>query len=237
MRCYTRFWKPEPFSANNRRVWTWVFLMVVIGLSMVYMALTRDTRADVDGSLADSKSATADPPLVLKSSARDPMREAARKAAQEDELLLARIQEETVAQENINRFEKFEETLAADRSEFESLTKVEVSYLIEQWRKAWEAGMVDIYLAYYSDRFVPANSMTREAWSSTRRDRVRPDKQIQLNLSNFDVVFDDRFENSTVEFDQEYRSGSYYEKSRKQLVLSKEDQAWKILTEIELNPN
>ncbi|NND00350.1 MAG: hypothetical protein HKN85_09230 [Gammaproteobacteria bacterium] len=149
---------------------------------------------------------------------------------------LAQAKKKAEAAELINRqkLANLENTVNADPAEAQSILKVEINYRIEQWQRAWEAGNLEAYLDNYSEDFIPPSSMTRHDWLVQRAKRVRPEKNIGLSLSAFEVEFNNDNSRSTVRFNQRYQSNAFIEKSLKELVLSRHGGQWYILSEREL---
>lgn len=149
-------------------------------------------------------------------------------------LLLAKQQAEAAAQISQARVEQLEQVLLPAEDELESLLKVEVSYRVERWREAWSSGDLNGYLLSYSSNFKPENDLSLKQWRAERRSRISPEKDIVIELDDFDVVMLEQLGSVVVEFNQHYQAGSYVEKSRKRLNLAKEQGAWKIMAEVEL---
>ncbi len=149
-------------------------------------------------------------------------------------LLQAKNESEVAEQLSQARVEQLESVLLPVGDELESLVKVEVGYIVDRWREAWATGNIDDYLISYGTNFVPANDLSLVDWKKQRRSRVKPQKQIELSLSEFDISMSDSLDQATVDFNQGYKSGSYVENSRKRLTLKKEDGTWKIVSEREL---
>lgn len=150
------------------------------------------------------------------------------------QLVLAKQQSEEAQRQSQARVERLEKTLLPAADELESLLKVEVGYVVERWRDAWSKGDVDRYFLSYSQTFTPSNDVALDAWKAGRKFRVKPEKNIQLELSDFNIAMLEELSLSEVEFNQRYQSGSYIENSRKRLNLVKEDGTWKIVAEVEL---
>jgi ketosteroid isomerase-like protein len=136
---------------------------------------------------------------------------------------------------NQQKLSRLQEALTEDASEVESLAKVEISYLVNQWRDAWAKGNTDAYLKFYSEQFVPDKQQSLAQWQNQRRNRVMPSKSATIRLSNFKVSFDEALSKSNVEFDQHFESGRYNDQSRKKLVFVKESQGWKLVSEVALD--
>lgn len=150
-------------------------------------------------------------------------------------LTLAKQQSELAEQASRARVEQLQRILLPADDELESLLKIEVGYVLENWRQSWSKGDVDRYLSNYSSDFTPANELTAEAWQASRRYRIKPEKNIKLELSDFDITMLDQLSSTVVEFNQRYQSGGFVENSRKRLSLSKQQDTWKITSEVELN--
>lgn len=150
-------------------------------------------------------------------------------------LALAKAKAEHAELLNREKQAVLQQNVQKDQTELQSLLKVDINYRIDQWRRAWQAGLVDEYLSFYSEQFIPSDQSGREQWLAQRKRRIRPSLKIDLQMSNFVVAFAENNTLGTVRFDQLYQSGSYTEKSRKQLVLLKEQQEWKIISETEID--
>jgi hypothetical protein len=149
-------------------------------------------------------------------------------------LLLAKQQAEAAAQISKARVEQLEQVLLPAEDELESLVKVDVSYMVERWREAWSSGDINRYLLSYSSNFKPTNELSFEEWQAKRMSRVNPEKNITIELDDFEVVMLEQLNSAVVEFNQHYQAGSYVDNSRKRLRLAKEQGAWKIMAEVEL---
>ena len=152
--------------------------------------------------------------------------------AEEQRLERAEIEElvNETALEDLDYDTALPNDLDVDQDELRSLMKIDINYLIEQWRQAWQAGDSETYLSFYSSQFMPSGDLSYSSWLQERKRKVVPARQIELSLSNFDVVLDDNNQQSIVSFDQEYNSVTHSNKSRKQLTLIKESQ-WRIIAE------
>lgn len=147
----------------------------------------------------------------------------------------ARNKAHSAARNSEQRRSRLQQELRNDPAERESLLKIDINFVIEQWRSAWERGDTARYLGYYSEKFVPGDGNSREAWRRQRTARIYPDRQIELKLSGFEVNFADNYQRSSVVFKQHYQSGGFAEDSRKELILELQDQEWKIVSERELD--
>lgn len=151
------------------------------------------------------------------------------------QLAQAKAAAEAAARFNKQKMNRLQAVLTEDAGELKSLAKVEISYLVKQWRDAWGAGKTDAYLNFYSQKFVPSNQQSLGQWQARRRNRVIPSKSANIDLSNYNVSFNDDLSISEVEFDQHYASASYNDRARKKLVFAKEPQGWKLISETVLN--
>lgn len=122
--------------------------------------------------------------------------------------------------------------LSAD--ERASLIKVSVNHRVNQWRNAWEKGDAAQYLSFYSNNFKPSNGIALSDWRKQRSQRVTPEKQIHLLLSNFEFELLDDENKARMVFDQLYRSKGINDQSRKELLLALEQDQWRIISEQEL---
>lgn len=99
------------------------------------------------------------------------------------------------------------------------------------WIKAWKNKDVNSYFAFYSPSFKPEEG-SYEAWLSNRRDRIARAQQIDIKISNLQVVpsFDvpDEYE---ISFVQDYSAKNYQERSRKVLTWKESKGVWQIIRE------
>jgi len=220
MRCYHRFWKSEGLFDSSPRVYS------------PAQARAHEL-SDEQSTLSETSLKSLLPNQAVSDTPDDPLRAAARQAALEDQQLLASMQLPVSKTRSVDEPTRTV-SVKPDRTELESHARREISQLVERWRAAWAAGVSDVYLNYYSDEFVPANGMSLKRWQRQRQKRVTLAKKIELTLDKFDVSFDNDVNRSVIGFDQHYRSGTYSERSRKQLVLQKESQSWRIISEVEV---
>lgn len=129
-----------------------------------------------------------------------------------------------------------DDALSANFDELRSLAKIEINYHIEQWRLAWATGKIQDYLDAYANDFVPEEQRSRSSWEAQRRDRVSPGRKVDIEMRDFDITFEPGLEKASIEFEQDYQSGSYTDLVRKQLVVVKRGQSWKIIRERQFAP-
>jgi len=260
--CYSRFWMSESLFANGKRLLFWcaVVFMAVIA---VFLKLQLDAQSSTLNRTAqfipqfeqaeeevETELVSTDTPVtaVLSDSG---VVEDNEQTEQEQAIELADVKVESVEEatrlaelneqsEQVQEIQKsnakrLEKAVSNDTQALASLLKIDMNYRVERWRSAWESGFIDYYLDFYSSQFKPSNGLNLDQWVAQRKLRIKPEKKIDIELSNFDVSFSDKLQKSTVTFDQFYRSANYSERSRKQLVWVKEDDGWHIVSETELN--
>lgn len=147
---------------------------------------------------------------------------------------LAKQQAVAAKERSEARSEQLKLALKPAEDELEALVKIEVGYFVERWREAWSDGDAERYFSTYSANFQPANDQSVDQWKANRRYRVKPEKKIMIELTDFNIVMREKSRVGVVKFNQRYQSGSYKEISRKQLDLIQEDGDWKIAAEVEL---
>ena len=121
-----------------------------------------------------------------------------------------------------------------EKQELHSLMRININYVIEQWRLAWEEGDLDRYLAYYSDHFTPSGGVSMEDWALEKEYSIHEQNSATISLSNFEVVLVEDDQIAIVDFDQLYTANDVRQETRKQLVLVKDDEDWRIIKEIVL---
>jgi len=239
LRCYNRFWLSEKEGRSRGRLVLWLLLIVALLLCLWFFVLNgqsplRSSGNSTELDSVDSSQSSDDAQPDIVSIAEDSVSEAARKAAIEDQLALAQFAEQDSARLNSTDSAKLEDIIAARDGELEAQAKIEVIAAIDRWRSAWQQGNAQAYLLHYADSFKPGKGQSLDAWKAQRKERVTPDKKIEVLLSDFNISFDPDINLGTVIFTQEYRSGSYADRSRKRLRLSRQQQTWKIVSEVQL---
>ena len=112
--------------------------------------------------------------------------------------------------------------------------------LIEQtnaWAKAWESRDINRYIGFYAPTFKPEEG-SYETWQATRRERLRAAKNINVEISDIQVIpsFDDPNEYD-ITFIQLYEATNYKERSRKVLTWKANGKNWQIIREKNLPNN
>ena len=92
---------------------------------------------------------------------------------------------------------------------------------LRQWVIAWGDGDIESYLMLYSEMRSPIDSLTRNQWVQNRRERIGPDKDIEINLKLESMGLEDSGIFDVV-FVQHYRSSDYRDQVRKRLFLLRE---------------
>ncbi len=108
--------------------------------------------------------------------------------------------------------------------------KPEILAAVSRWSKAWSARNADAYLASYAKSFDPEGKQSRSAWAEARKERVTTPKRINVDVVDPTIQMVSATE-ARVTFRQNYSSDTLNTRSRKTLVLIKENGDWKISRE------
>jgi tetratricopeptide (TPR) repeat protein len=111
----------------------------------------------------------------------------------------------------------------------ESAAQTELLNVVQAWAAAWSAKDVKRYLAFYGNEFTPATGETRAQWESNRAARISSKNRIQVGVSAPEVKVNGDV--ATVQFQQMYQADNIREKSRKTLVLNRQNGNWLIRQE------
>ncbi|MFC1866815.1 PP2C family protein-serine/threonine phosphatase [Thermodesulfobacteriota bacterium] len=106
---------------------------------------------------------------------------------------------------------------------------------IGDWKSAWENtagenGNIEKYISFYSTEF-RANRLDKEGW---KRDKVRKGRKkqwVRIGISDIKISGPTEENRIEVRFNQDYRSSNFSVRSGKLLILRKEGNEWKIITE------
>lgn len=101
---------------------------------------------------------------------------------------------------------------------------------VNAWAAAWAKRDVARYLGFYAYQFRTPNGESRADWEATRRQRIERAERIAVRIESPEVAFVDAG-TATVRFRQYYESNLISETSRKILVMTYIDGAWRILEE------
>jgi tetratricopeptide (TPR) repeat protein len=108
--------------------------------------------------------------------------------------------------------------------------RADVLAAVNRWAKAWSARNADGYLSSYAKTFAPDKGQSRAAWAAARRERVTAPSKISVEVVDPAVQIVSSNE-ARVTFRQNYASDTLSTRSRKTLVMVKEDGEWKIVRE------
>jgi len=102
---------------------------------------------------------------------------------------------------------------------------------LQGWAAAWSAQAVDLYLSFYGKEFKPAR-LSRKVWAVQRRIRLSKPRWVNVRLKNFDVkAVEKQADKAIVRLVQDYRADNYQDKTRKQFVMKRTLDGWRILSE------
>jgi hypothetical protein len=102
------------------------------------------------------------------------------------------------------------------------------------WSRAWSAQDVAAYLRAYSASFQPPEGLTRAAWEAQRKERLQAPKYIRVELGPLQTtVLNNDY--ASVIFRQRYQSNRLKATTTKLLILTYENEQWRILQETEIN--
>lgn len=110
----------------------------------------------------------------------------------------------------------------------------DVEKSVMDWAQAWSAQDVSRYLNSYSAAFNPPDGLARQDWEAQRNDRLRAPAFIRINISQLrSTVLNNEY--VSVIFTQRYQSNKLKAITTKLLILTYEDEQWRILQETEIN--
>ncbi len=105
-----------------------------------------------------------------------------------------------------------------------------IEAMLLDWATAWSNGDADAYLAFYDKEFAPPHNVKHEVWRRERRERVNPSRTISIKLEKVAIELQGEDE-ARATFLQHYRSNTYKDRVRKQMVLKRRDGRWRIVRE------
>lgn len=108
-------------------------------------------------------------------------------------------------------------------------TEQKIIDFVTSWAKAWSSKDIRSYLSKYSKAFVPTQGRTYSAWLQDRKNKILTKSYINVEISNIKVM--PRESNYDVHFNQKYTSSNYNDTVQKTLVLIKEEEEFKIISE------
>ncbi len=108
-------------------------------------------------------------------------------------------------------------------------SKDEVINALQSWAAAWSAQAVDLYLSFYGKDFKPAK-LSKEVWAVQRRERIRKPRWVNVRLKDFEVKPQQK-DKMIVQLVQDYRADNYRDKTKKQFIMQRTADGWRILSE------
>ncbi len=117
-----------------------------------------------------------------------------------------------------------------EKAGIDSATRDAILQAIERWRRSWSERNIQGYLDSYDPGYTPNPNVTREQWINERTNRIVPRKFIEVSIDNLRLEPGD---NDTViaRFTQHYRSDILENRTKKELVFSRRNGAWLIVSE------
>jgi len=109
---------------------------------------------------------------------------------------------------------------------------VAIQMMLDQWLSAWRSMKSDEYFRYYANNFQPEDNMTFYQWQKQRKERLKRKSIFVSIVGQADIQLLSETE-AEIMFVQDFESKGYYYKDRtkKRLILEKEDANWKIKRE------
>ncbi len=107
--------------------------------------------------------------------------------------------------------------------------KVFTGTFSENWVQSWNKGQMDEYLAHYSQDNFSTSSDNYQSFARRKKRLEQVYAWKDVNIDSLDYTVEG--ENIQIKFDQRYNCPRFFSKGQKSLVLSRESQGWKIITE------
>lgn len=109
-----------------------------------------------------------------------------------------------------------------------------VTQAVFSWANAWSDQNINRYLDSYDAQFQPPAGMSRSAWENQRKQRVAKPKKIAVDVINpsIELIGNDR---ARAVFNQRYSSDSFTDEVRKELLLRRSNNRWRITREAVVN--
>ena len=156
------------------------------------------------------------------------------KQAQQTKVAVVAKQEEplakikTIKQENKN----IEVITKAKPVEVKAkINKDEVITALHGWAAAWSAQAVDLYLSFYGKDFKPEN-LSKKVWAVQRRIRLNKPRWVNVRLNDFNIrPYSSANDQAVVQLVQDYRADNYRDKTKKQFIMKRTVDGWRILSE------
>jgi len=104
---------------------------------------------------------------------------------------------------------------------------------LNKWQNAWQQLDANSYISSYSPDFTGQQFTSHERWASSRQQRLESQQWVKLKLSGI-VIYIRHDGKYIAKFTQHYKSDSFSEVSRKQLLFEKYEAGWLIVSEHEI---
>lgn len=102
--------------------------------------------------------------------------------------------------------------------------------VIDRWAEAWISLDAETYISFYSKNYRPDDKTSHQDWVIDRKHRFNNQQWLKLGITG--IVISKLDDNSyTATFEQRYKSNSFRDNIRKELVFIKEDTQWRINAE------
>ena len=126
---------------------------------------------------------------------------------------------------------KLSNNISQANADVEQRPEESVKHALNNWKSAWEASDVTLYLAAYSDEFEPNSNISYESWKARRSKIVGRQENRRISLKNIKTVFSKDGGRVLVDFNQTFESESYKDNVRKRIYLKKYFNRWLIVRE------
>lgn len=100
---------------------------------------------------------------------------------------------------------------------------------VNQWKNAWSQKNVSRYLSFYGPEYVPSTGISRQAWESSRYERILSKQKISIDIQNLEIQVNNN--TATVKFTQRYSDERLRMSDRKMQKWQKLNGRWVILHE------
>ncbi len=101
---------------------------------------------------------------------------------------------------------------------------------VNNWASAWAKQNVEGYLNAYVSGFQPLNGLSNTAWQAQRQQRLTKPTFIKVTLRNINTTLINA-DTAKVTFNQTYQSNTFKDTSKKQILLTRINNAWRIKEE------
>ena len=154
-----------------------------------------------------------------------------------EDSVLEELTDSSVAEEVVSKDlpEEFSEELTVeapipDASVTKQSIEAELTSIITRWLEAWENGNIEVYFSFYHENYIPSYVESYALWENQRRERIEGATSINIEFDRLEVL--ETTEGViTLQFWLYYSRDSYIDETLKELRLGKEDDAWAILEE------